>query len=352
MKTIKKLTAVILCVLMLLTAGVTAFAADGYNWTPIPTSPAGLNAGEYYLDFTDFINSASDISEADRANYIAAYNGGTWFIDYDAKKLKGSIVDPNSAPAVATFDPAMGTVLLMDCDVLRQVGAVWTRMEKCQWADPLNLEVLGVVNGDKYIDISNAASAGNDFLTFVQNAEFYINPGSSLLEYKIVFDGNTVYLPLNDNFGSVLTVCPVRTYNDGCDWKLMPKSTDGLNDGDYYIDVQGYVDMLKDGNGDPISETEKQQQLQLWGNADYYMDVDRMKLKVTLHMPYEDENGNMTIIDQYVPSMYSANYIPLLVKVYHAPVQNGGSGSGVVSVWSRILTFFNRIIDFFRSLFR
>lgn len=363
MKT-KKMLSVLLALVMTLSLGAVAFAADdGYNWTPIPTSPAGLNDGDYYLNFTDFLTSVPDIAESERAAYIASYNGGTWYIDYTAKKLKGSIVDPMSAPAVVNFDPSMGTVLLMQFDILRQVGATWTKMEKCQWADPLNLEVLGVVNGDKYVDISNAASGGNDFLTIMQQAEFYINPGSTLLEYKIVFADQTVYLPLMEEYyGSWLTVCPVKTYNDGCTWTLMPKSTDGLNDGDYYIDVPGYVEVMKDADGNPLSETEKQQQLQLWGDADYYADLSQMKLKITLHMPYQNEDGSMTTIEQYVPSMYSGNYIPLLLKVYHAPQQpagpettdpqeDPGTAQQSPSFIQRIISFFQRIINFFRSLF-
>ena len=360
MKT-KKMLSVLLALVMTLSLGAVAFAADdGYNWTPIPCSPAGLNNGDYYLDFTDLLTASPDITEAERAAYIAAYNGGTWYIDYDAKKLKGSIVDPNSAPAVVNFDPSMGTVLLMQFDILRQVGATWTKMEKCQWADPLNLEVLGVVNGDKYVDISNAASGGNDFLTIMQQAEFYVNPGSTLLEYKIVFADQTVYLPLMDEYyGSWLTVCPVKTYNDGCNWTLMPKSTDGLNDGDYYIDVPGYVEVMKDADGNFLSETEKQQQLQIWGDADYYADLSQMKLKITLHVPYQNEDGSITTIEQYVPSMYSGSYIPLLLKVYHAPQQPGttdqpeypGTEQQSPSIFQRILDFFQRIINFFRGLF-
>ena len=114
---------------------------------------------------------------------------------------------------------------------------------------------------------------------------------------------------------------------------------------------------MRDENGDPLGSTAKAEQLVIWSNADYYMDLNQMKLKITLHLPYQDENGNMTTIEQYVPSMYSANYIPLLLKVYHASEQPAGpeapeqSESPVRSLVKRIVSFFLRIVDFFKRMF-
>ena len=368
--TTKKALALFLALLMTLSLGVTALAEDdGYNWTPIPCSPDGLNNGDYYLDWTDFFtvsNAASDspVDDATLALQIAIYNGGTWFIDYDAKQLKGTIVDPDTQNVIADFTPEMGTAYLMQADIMRQVGATWTKMEKLTTNDPLDLEVLGVVNGDRYVDISNAASGGSTFESIMREAEFYYNPGSSLLEYKIVVGVSTYYLPLMDvHFGSWLTVCPVKTYADGCTWTLMPKSTDGLNDGDYYIDVQGYVDNLKDENGNPLSDAEKQAELQVWGSADYYVDLNQMKFKATLYLPYVDEDGNQTTVKQYVPSTSGDAYIPLLLKVYHAPEQPSDPDqpeqpdepTHSESIFQRLMksisSFFLRVVDFIKQLF-
>ena len=371
MKT-KKLLSVLLALIMALSLGVAAFADDdGYNWTPIPTSPVGLQDGDYYIDFTDFLtleneNSDTPVDAATLALEIAVYNSGTWFFDYDAVALKGSMVVPaaytdSGEEETIDFTPEMGTAYILNptFNVLHEVGATWTKMEKCQWADPLNLETLGVVNGDKYVDVTSAQA--QRIMADLVTVEFYTNPGSRLMEYKMVFDGNVVYWPLmNENFGSYMNYFVVKTYNDGCNWTLMPKSTDGLNDGDYYIDVQGYVDQLKDENGNPLSDAEKQQELQIWGSADYYMDLSQMKLKATLYLPYQDENGNMTTVKQYLPSTSGNAYIPLLVKQYHAPEQPAEpetpetpeqTESPIQRLIKGITSFFLRLVDFFKKVF-
>ncbi|MCR5040794.1 MAG: hypothetical protein K6C36_01695 [Clostridia bacterium] len=366
--TTKKALSLLLAILMALSLGVAAFADDGGSWTPIPTSPAGLQDGEYYIDFTDFLTLENDHSDAPVDNatlalQIAVYNGGTWFFDYNAVALKGSITVPaaytqSGMEETIVFTPEMGAAYILNpmFNVLHEVGASWTKMEKCQWADPLNLEVLGVVNGDKYVDVTGAQA--QEIMNDLGNVEFYINPGSRLMEYKMVFDNNAVYWPLmNENLGSYLDYFVIKTYNDGCNWTLMPKSTDGLSDGDYYIDVQGYVDSLVDENGDPLSDDVKQVELQYWGSADYYADLSQMKLKVTLHLPYQDENGNVTIVDQYIPSMYSGSYIPLLLKVYHEPGQSADpdgetqSESPFQSILKSIAAFLLRLVNLIKQIF-
>lgn len=362
--TAKKALSVFLALLMTFSLGVTAFAEDNGNWKPIPTSPDGLQKGDYYIDFTDFLtlqNEHSDtpVDPQTLALQIAVYNSGTYFFDYNAVALKGSFVVPAAYTESGTdetidFTPEMGTAYILNptFNVLHEVGATWTKMEKCQWADPLNLEVLGVVNGDKYVDVTSAQA--QQIMDDLGNVEFYINPGSRLMEYKMVFDNNAVYWPLMDeNFGSYMNYFIVKTYNDGYNWTLMPKSTEGLSDGDYYIDVQGYVDMLKDENGNPLSGAEKQLELQIWSDADYYADLNQMKLKMTLHLPYVDEDGNMTTVTQYIPSMYSDDYIPLLLKVYHASEQQGsGTNNESQGFIKRIVAFFLKIINFFSKMFK
>ena len=82
-----------------------------------------------------------------------------------------------------------------------------------------------------------------------------------------------------------------------------------------------------------------------------------MKLKIRLHLPYQDEEGNMTTIEQYVPSMYSDSYVPLLLKVYHAPEQPSDSEeetqpeSPIHRIMKSIAAFFLRVVDFIKKIF-
>ena len=88
--------------------------------------------------------------------------------------------------------------------------------------------------------------------------------------------------------------------------------------------------------------------------------MSQMKLKITLHLPYQDEEGNMTTIEQYVPSMYSDNYVPLLLKVYHAPEQPSDPGeqeeptqseSPIQRIMKSIAAFFLRVVEFIKKIF-
>ena len=206
------------------------------NWTPIPTSPDGLAKGDYYLDFTDWLTlsaAAEDLQWTDEelAAAITAYNGGEWYFDADALKLMGTIyvVNPETGTTGPVEFTAESGTYLLDNNILREVDPTWIPVAKS--TDALD-------NGDYYIDLSNIPAGLEDMV----NYDYYVNPGSRLMEYRIdIGNGQSIFLPLQDvHFGSWLVRCPITQF-DNHNWTVVPTSPDGLPDGSYYFDFSAYA---------------------------------------------------------------------------------------------------------------
>ena len=311
-KTGKSVLCVFLSLLLVaLSLCVPVFAeGDDGSWVPIPTSPAGLSDGDVYIDFTNFLTAqmqGSNLTGQQLLDMIAVYNGGTWLFDYDAAQLKGSMVVPASmsddgTEQTVTFTAQQGTAYLPY--ILYEVGATWY---------PVAKQTLGLDNGDYYIDWASLNQAQVDFL---EDVEIYYNPGSRYMELMFTPDRlQFVYYPLNDDsIGFLVRDLQILQYDDGYTWTLLPKSTEGLSDGDYYVDVAGYVDILVDENGNPIDEAAKQEQLSFWGMADYYLDADAMVMKITVYIPWPNENNEIEYVTQYISVENAADYLPLLLR--------------------------------------
>ena len=187
MKT-KKILSVLLAMLLAFSLGAAAYAADdGYHWTSIPGSPDGLNDGDYYVDWTDFLTMmaqkadepvAPDVLAAE----ISAYNNGEWFFDYTACALKGTVTIPAAISETGEDETVECPVESGDQYmrfVLQEVGAQWI---------PVAKSTAGLFGGDWYIDLSGANEKGRDFVLTMRNSTFYVNPGSRLMTYKIVLN--------------------------------------------------------------------------------------------------------------------------------------------------------------------
>lgn len=336
---------------------------DGFNWTRIPTSPAGLTKGQYYLDFTDFLTRSANaqggtVSPAMLAAEIAVYNSGEYYVDFEHGKMKGSFVVPGAYTASGLDEtqriPANGGGAWLPY-VLYEVGAQWLPVTKSTFDDPMDVFLLGVENGDYFIDVKHGASEITSFLS-KEELEIYVNPGSAWMEYKLVYGEQVMYYPLFSEIGFYFDECPIKQYDDGYNWTLLPKSADGLSDGDYYIDVEGYVDILVDDNGDPLSDAERAENLAFWGAADYYLDAGAMAMRITVYVPDVDENGNPTgeYIKQYIGVESADGYLPLLLKEYHEPEQPDKPDepeSPFQRLIKGITSFFLRVVDFFKKLF-
>ena len=151
MKTTKKLLSVLLAVLMLLSL-VSAAAAtgsdDGYNWKPIPTSPEGLNTGDYWLDWSYVAQALDADTDLTAAELLQLFNDGTYWFDEDKADMKGTFTIPAGMAGltedeVNEFKPGDHDTIVFLCMSLTQVGLEWK---------PVSLTGDNLKDGDYYLD--------------------------------------------------------------------------------------------------------------------------------------------------------------------------------------------------------
>ena len=200
MKSIKKATSVILCLLLMLSLGITALAEG--SWNVIPTSPEGLSNGDYYLDFSWMRPSlTSEVGSAKANDYLACYYAGTYYLNVSTIQLKGTVVFP-----AATFGVDQDTVQNLEAGDsqskiylkagLREVGLVWI---------PVSATMDDLQEGEWYIDFNamaayitahNDEAAANELISAMNQTltdpaySLSINPGSRLMKYNLSVSNN------------------------------------------------------------------------------------------------------------------------------------------------------------------
>ena len=302
MKT-KKILSVLLVLLMTLSLGVCAFADDD-NWTSIPTSPNGLNEGEYYLDFTDFLTKSvieqqgNSFDPAMLAAEIAIYNSGTYYIDYDHCKMKGSFVVPgqytDSGNPETQEIPAEGGGAWLPY-VLYEVGAVWY---------PVAKSTYNLWDGDYFIDLSTGA---NEIVSFLsnENLTLYINPGSAWMEYKLVYGGQVMYYPLFSEIGFYFQQCPIKQFSDPYTWTSIPTSPDGLAEGDYYLDFSY--------DWEAWSPDVRQNRLDMFNGGTWFVDYQNKMLRGSFTVPASMSETGVAYVRSIAPN--TEMYLQTIMRV-------------------------------------
>ncbi len=232
---------------------------DDCNWTPLPTSPDGLEDGAYYLDFTKFPDIAAE------AELFRMYNSGEYFFDEEKLVFKETLTLPaafsesgeDETITLTDFIENDGFEIMGFC--LREAGAQWY---------PVKKTTEGLQDGDWYIDLSAADAAVRERL---EGCDIYVNPNGKLEKYLVVsaelqeleytgefyplmtkwmelvgpYMGGDDYTP--DPYYAWPEVCPVQQYSDPDAWLPIATSTEGLADGDWYLDKEAYLDAYADG---------------------------------------------------------------------------------------------------------
>ena len=135
MKTSKKLLSALLALVMLLSCGVAAFAAPSYNWVQVPTSPAGLQKGDVWFNFSKLFTS-NPLTAEEQAQ-LARFNAADWYADFDALMVKCVSSDPD-LNGEYTNQHAW-----INCT--EEVGVSWV---------PVSKTLADLQVGDYYIDVN------------------------------------------------------------------------------------------------------------------------------------------------------------------------------------------------------
>ena len=136
MKTTKKILAILLAMMMALSVGVTAAAAnvtDADGWTYLPTSPDGLSDGDMWFDCTYLVGS--DATEEEIAALKALFSAGSWYVKMDEHLVK--CVSDNELNG--TYTRSQEPYILC----IREVGVSWVDVHK---------DLAGIQVGDYYLD--------------------------------------------------------------------------------------------------------------------------------------------------------------------------------------------------------
>lgn len=224
---------------------------DEYNWTPIPTSPEGLENGEYYLDFTYDWNAWSPNVRQAR---LEMWNSGEWYVNHTKRMVKGSFTVPAEQSDTGT--------------------------------------------------------------SFVKEYNPYTQDSYGLYSNALMRVG---------------------------DWVKIPTSPDGLSAGDFYMDVPALAAVLGMNESD-------------LNGVDYYGDAISGDIYLTFDGYYRMYLGDdpavhncmIEIPDTGTPADPDAPDQPDVPDEPETPEQS----EQTPSIWKRIVSFFLRIVDFFKKLFK
>lgn len=292
MKNKKRILSVLLALCLLIPFGTLALAVDetpSYSWQPIPTSAEGLKAGDIYLTFDDnwcqgIVTPGKGYAGLHTAECMSA---GTWFVDVEQGIVKGTFTalaaySSSGEDETVVFDPSeteLGCAYIFYF-AISETGVEW---------QPVAMSTDGLKNGDFYIDGDALANGYVDFVADMLNTdsnpdnditdekalqmrqelkvndvltELYVNPHGTLYKYKVVMGEDTVYCPRENNahngnnllaamLSDVLPGC-VKQYHEDPEisWITLPYSSDGLSEGDWYLDTKAFIDIIGKGKSD------------------------------------------------------------------------------------------------------
>ena len=406
MRTQKRILSVLLALCLLIPFGTLAMAQDetpSYNWQPIPTSGDGLKAGDIYLTFDDswcqgIVTPGKGYAGVHTAECMAS---GTWFVDVEKGLVKGTYTalaayTSSGEDETAVFDPSeneLGCAYIYYY-AISEAGIEWL---------PVAKTTVGLKDGDWYIDTDKLIDGYVDYVVSMMNSdsnpandiapekaaemrqeltvdnvltELYINPNGTLHKYKVVMGADTVYCPLDYNpfngdkllaamLSGVLPGCIKQYHEPEISWITLPYGSDGLSEGDWYLDAKAFIDLIGKGKSNEEKATALaiiRQHVVFFFNPDgdeyvykyVYTDLplsDGTTVSGTVILPRDLTDNPETAFP------YDYNALRECVKKYTAPSEpepesEPDEPSVIQTFVTRLKSIIQTILSFFRKIFR
>ncbi|MBQ6067183.1 MAG: hypothetical protein IJK89_10210 [Clostridia bacterium] len=225
----KKTLSVLLALVMLLSLGAPALATEeepDYDWVTIPTSSEGLNEGEYYLNLSSILLADPGDPQKSRDYYDAAC-AGAWEADHEYRVVRGSFEVPASISETgeAYTETLEANPWMYETYVMQAARPNWT---------PLPKSPEGLSEGAYYISVEELFQ----FISVSDDSVKQVYRGAS---YAVDLDRFVVQMTAE--IGGAPFVVESKQFLMGVretdiDWIPVHFYTDGLADGDWYMDFE------------------------------------------------------------------------------------------------------------------
>ena len=396
--------AVLLALMMALSIGVTAAAAnvtDSDGWTYLPTSPDGLEDGDMWIDFRGVFDP--DASEEENQALLDYYNSGTWYV-----KLDEHLVKCENGPENLNRIFTRSQMPFLLC--IKEVGVSWVDVRTDCFADIqvgdyyLDKEVFRSVCTEKFTEYylpqalesyeehygeapteeqaaeirANLKTSVEENLveTFWTGYSYSYNPHGTFYRYKLttlpvpwgyyLVDGFIAkqMMLLVEVLDASLRVADAATVASSS-WQRVASSIEEAEEGGYYID---FTDIPAVMAAFGTEQTPTEEDMAIVKRGEWYADFDRGVVTGKISETVEGdaisfwfpESEDLFALLKLKPVSEPEPQVTPEEPATDEPgntdnggnTDDGGSRPGRVPFWQRIVDFFNRIINVFRSAFR